>query len=135
MGSRGSPMGGWEGTPDPCTRASYHEVRWRVPFTVAATCCRAATAATGLVDSTLSLPSQRGRSFEMSLRNCATRVWITTQSTNRLRKFTRKRPTSSLAKTSPLLALNVSFAWKWCSSQVSLFKVPAMSMTFLSRAS
>ena len=65
----GQPRGAhWvrEGTPTRAHENRIHEVRQRVPFTATATCCRAATAATGLVDTALSLPPQRGRLFEMS---------------------------------------------------------------------
>ena len=50
-------------------------------------------------------------------RNCATSVWITTLSSSRMRKLTRKRPTSSQTETSALSVLIVSVASKCCSSR------------------
>ena len=68
--------------------------------------------------------AERGRLLGISPRNCATLVWITTQSSNRL---TRRRPA--------LLAPNVSVARNCCSSQVSLVKEQSESTSFLSRRS
>ena len=51
--------------------------------------------------------------FGMSWRNCATLVWITTQSSNRPRKPTRRKSMSLQTETSPLSALNVSIAPKY----------------------
>ena len=50
---------------------------------------------TSLSEGTRSLPPQRGRLFGMSKRIRATLVWITTQSSSRLRNLTKRGPTCS----------------------------------------
>ena len=84
---------------------------------------------------TPSLPQQRFRLLGMSKRNCAALFVFPTQSTNRLRNLTRRRPTSSQRETSSLSAPGVSIALKYCLRQVSLVKKPADSLTLHSRTS
>ena len=81
---------------------------------------------------TLSLPSQRGRLLGISSSNCATLLWITTQSSNRPRNLTRRRPTFSQTGNNITVAPNVSVARKCCSSLISSVKMPAESTTPLS---
>ena len=76
----------------------------------------------------LHFPPQRGRLLGSSKRNCASFVWITTRSTHRLRKWTRRRLTCSQTVRSSLLAPNVSVALKWCSSQSSLVGIDGFSL-------
>jgi len=66
---------------------------------------------------TLSLPPQRRSLFVRSKRNYTALARITTHSSSRLRKLTRKRPTSSLTETSTLSVLNVSVTSKCGSSR------------------
>ena len=69
----------------------------------------------------MKFPSERELPFatdaEMSKRILSTLARSTTESSNRLRKSTRKRPTSSQTETSALLVLSVSVASKCCSSR------------------
>ena len=76
VGSRGRSHWVWEGTPDPSTRVPCHEARLQAHSAVDATCA---------VPTAAALLAQRGRLFGLSLRNCATLAWCTTQSSNRLR--------------------------------------------------
>ena len=126
-GQRYSLLLGWAST-----------LPWRTPTTMRCGCFRHWKHTERLrmrenrrlfIEMSLMAEMQRRSLFVMSARNCATLVWMTTQSPHRLRKLTIIRLAISQTKTSSLLTPNVSFALKYGTSQVSLVKKPTGSTT------